>query len=163
VPAGQKQLLEEFGDLASMKYRWNLEGLDPSDERYHDNVCSDLTDAQVLAKIVQELKKKAVTDLAAELASQGTSVARSEYHPKHEHECYIISDFVSWHRNFLIWRLGSHLNSLRGLNSHCKSSTVCCLTQALNRKKLPKKLEKSSNSIKMRPTARESVRAVATQ
>ena len=77
VPA-QKQLLEEFGDLASVKYRWNLEGLYPDDERYHGNICSDLTDAQVLAKIVQELKNKAITDLAAELTSQGTSMAKSE-------------------------------------------------------------------------------------
>lgn len=85
VPAvtGQKQLLEEFGDLASVKYRWNLEGLDPNDERYHDNACSGLTDAQVLAKIVQELKNKAITDLAAELTSQGTSVALSECHLTH--------------------------------------------------------------------------------
>lgn len=45
---GQKQLLEGFGDLASVKYRWNLEGLDPNDERYHDNACSNLTDAQVV-------------------------------------------------------------------------------------------------------------------
>lgn len=78
VPAGQKQLLEEFGDIASVKYHWTLEGLDPNDERYHDNVCSDLTDAQVLAKIVQELKNKAITDLAAQLTSQGTSVRLSE-------------------------------------------------------------------------------------
>lgn len=69
--SGQKQLLEEFGDIACVKYHWNLEGLDPNDERYHDNACSDLTDAQVLAKIVQELKNKAITDLAAELTSQG--------------------------------------------------------------------------------------------
>ena len=109
VPAvtGQKQLLEEFGDLASVKYRWNLEGLDPNDERYHHNVCSDLTDAQVLAKIVQELKNKAITDLAAELTSQGTSVTLSECPLTH---CIILMSIVSF------WSLSHRLMpcSVRG-------------------------------------------------
>ena len=72
---GHKQLLEEFGDLASMKYGWYLDRIEPQEDRYHSNPCSDLTDEQVLGRIVQELKKKAVTDLATELASQGASVA----------------------------------------------------------------------------------------
>lgn len=77
VPA-QKQLLEEFGDIASIKYEWYLQLIDPNHERYHDSAYSGATDAQILGKIVQELKNKAVTDLAAELTSQGTSMAKSE-------------------------------------------------------------------------------------